>query len=456
MIFLTKPSSFILLIFLCLVFQPDSSMAQQCNCQEYLYLNDTELGQVRKYSIDANATLTEINPGGPWYPNNNVSELPRPHGISFDLNGNLYISGSNTGTPQEQYIRRLNCNGEITPVSEFFIPETNTTHIASYENFILTNGLSSGGSRGIQIWDACTGDFVGKVPACDANNSFSNGNWGMTYDPVNDLLYQVVATAGVFTINVFDPKDPAQYTARCTQPLFSGTAADPLQGSFGRLLGIAVNPANGDVYVVRTDNFFQPSAIARYDSNGNFIYETPTDSVDGDGGWFGTGDIVYSASCDCIISVSRSRNDDCAYAWNLDLTEIGPIIPPVSQDPNVGVSKAANVVIECCPVNPTETISSSVCVENTDELVFLNEIWDCEGPVCGEGWVPNGVLDGLTYNDCNQSVQATGAGGCGSFSIISNPGSQCGAFNLTIDLCVNVTVPCIRQFGDFTINKRRP
>ncbi len=68
--------------------------AQTCNCTEYIYLNDVSSGgKVHKFAVNSDGSVTEvIKNGDAWYPGGGVSQMPSPHGLGSDLNGNLYIA----------------------------------------------------------------------------------------------------------------------------------------------------------------------------------------------------------------------------------------------------------------------------------------------------------------------------------------------------------------------------
>jgi len=77
-------------------FSATFAMAQNCECNEFIYLNDSRSPAVHKFQINSDGTLTEIfnSGGGIWYPGPAASELPDPHGVTMDLAGNIYCRNS--------------------------------------------------------------------------------------------------------------------------------------------------------------------------------------------------------------------------------------------------------------------------------------------------------------------------------------------------------------------------
>jgi len=416
-----------------------------CNCTEMLYINEPTfgLGQIHKFSINPDSSLTEINPIGSWYPNGGVSEVPRPHGIVGDLNGNIYVAESNVGS--EQDVRKIDCDGNIFPESEFVLPEGNVTHMASYKNYLFTNGIGpDGGGNTLQIYDLCTQDRIREVCFTDADGNATGLGWGMTYDYTNDLIYASAKRNQEGAIFIIDPKDPNLYTSTdCIAPAFSGTSTNPLRGDRVVFYGVAVAPQTGDVYLVRSNSLQSDSKIARYDAAGNFITETALDSTNGNGGWYGSGDIVYSETCNCLISISSSNTEDCAYSWNLDLTPRGPVIDPsgsLAGNDNGLLAKAASTTQECCPTNNNIQVDTTLCSASIDDVLLLQELINCNGSICEGMWIEGINNSGLTYNSCNNSVSIDSLTACGSFTLESdgtgtNP--QCGAFKITVNISVN-------------------
>ncbi|MEM6316995.1 MAG: SdrD B-like domain-containing protein, partial [Bacteroidota bacterium] len=169
-----------------------------CACTEYIYLNEPDAEAVHKVEILPNGTLSEVFGGANndkfWYPGDNASELSSPHGFAVDVNGYLYI-----GETQESVsnIRRLTCDGEIRPTSEFAIANTGWKQ----NTFSIGNTLYNNSNLGPTKWDLCTGqqlgqlclgDMLGNTMAVNQDNVFRDGEvrtWGLTYNEVTNTIY---------------------------------------------------------------------------------------------------------------------------------------------------------------------------------------------------------------------------------------------------------------------------
>ena len=107
----------LILLFICAF--TGMGISQSCNCKEYIYINEPFTGTVHKLEVNPGIPLTEVigvNGGANWYPGSGTSQLSSPHGLAYDLNGNLYIGGSaySEGSP----LRKFDCDGEIDPAQK--------------------------------------------------------------------------------------------------------------------------------------------------------------------------------------------------------------------------------------------------------------------------------------------------------------------------------------------------
>ncbi|MEL6143684.1 MAG: hypothetical protein AAFU67_18945, partial [Bacteroidota bacterium] len=149
-----------------------------CDCQEYIYLNDTRGSAVHKFSVEPDSTLTEIvNNGGIWYPGNGSSELSAPHGLGADLNGFLYIAETKNGD-----MRKLTCEGELLPTQEFEVPGVGGFNFGSIGNLVFANDETV--REELEVIDACSGAIEGTI--CFENQV---ANWGMYIDPRTEIIY---------------------------------------------------------------------------------------------------------------------------------------------------------------------------------------------------------------------------------------------------------------------------
>jgi hypothetical protein len=90
----------------------------ECNCVDYLYVNDPTLDLTHKFPLNPDGTVgPEI--GSPWMPPNAITN---PHGVVGDINGNLYIAQIDV-TPTQLY--QVRCDGTI--LSSNAIPNWNRT-----------------------------------------------------------------------------------------------------------------------------------------------------------------------------------------------------------------------------------------------------------------------------------------------------------------------------------------
>ena len=194
-----------LFVFVSIFFAPFNLEAQICDCNEYVYLNETTTGgSVHKYLVNPNGSFSEV--GSPWFDNDASGEdLTAPHGLATDVLGNLYIN--ETGK-NNSFIRRFDCDGNLESVADFSIPTTGVTNLASVDNFIFLNERGNG-VEAIEQYDLCTGTLVGSVDYCE--NYFNVSDWGFYRDPNTGLFYSTssgnVSTSIVNYIWVYDIND---------------------------------------------------------------------------------------------------------------------------------------------------------------------------------------------------------------------------------------------------------
>ena len=430
-----------------------------CDCTEYVYINEPNMSEVHKFAVNpTDGSLTEIfTDGGSWYPGANTSELNSPHGIATDLNGFLYIAEANISSSANTNpsIRKLTCDGEIFPESEFNIPLVGVTNLNSIGNLLITQ-------RGL-VYDACSGQNVFNEPcAVDENGApFANDstggvfNWGTSLG-INDTIYSIKnADNGYIYKYTLEELMNSNTTGNCLEPFIVGTAANPLNSETS-MLGLAVDMA-GNIYQVDARLGFE-AKICKYDASGNFVTCTPLDDNNGDGGWYAAAGLVYSMDCNCLYTVNNTEVDDCVSSFDLDLNYLGAAVGPVGGDPsnNTGSikSKAAGIIKECCPTSNNMTIDSLICVDNALEPIYLQELFNCEGGICEGNWTPDAGNTGLIFDPCNNSVMLDATSvGCGSFVLMgdgmgNNP--QCGAFVITVNIEI-VNNPTVTLLPDSTI-----
>jgi len=139
------------------LFQPYGGNAQNCDCRDYIYVNDAQNNLVHKFEIDPNdqTVLTEI--GNPWFP---AGTIVQPHGTSLDLNGNYYLSQLDGGDPKTL---KVDCAAQV--LDDPFITNLAYTNSLTIGNTLYVTGgfsLAPDGSflplPGVLAYDLCTGD----------------------------------------------------------------------------------------------------------------------------------------------------------------------------------------------------------------------------------------------------------------------------------------------------------
>lgn len=440
-----------IVVFLSFIFllQPNLGISQDCTCTEYIYLNETSNGGVvHKYSVAADGTLTQIfNSGNAWYPGGGTSELPSPHGLGSDLNGNLYIGETEAGD-----IRKLTCEGEIVPESEYVISGDGGYNIGSIGNFLYTNTSSA---KEIRKYDLCTGQLV--VAQCFefATNSGQH-DWGFFIDPVTGDMYTTYAQVGgaAETNGVIYKYTDADLTgsATCFSTPFIASDDDIVnlgdnELPIGQLRGITTDSA-GNIYIVMQNRngsivpTLRAGRLLKYDANGNFISATAWDETDSttdvDGLYFALG-IVYSETSNTLFVSRGDPLSNCIQEFDTNLNDLGAAVPPA---PTGDISKGIAKNIECCPTDALTTIDTVLCDPNIGDQLFLQDFINCVGSICeGGSFFADPANAGTILNTCNNSIEITGPG-CSTFTKGSDglgAASQCAAFMLTLNVCIDTT-----------------
>jgi len=150
----------------------------------------------------------------------------------------------------------------------------------------------------------------------------------------------------------------------------------------------------------------------------------------------------------CVSTTSAV--DDCVALFNTDLDYLKAGVP----SPGDGTSaKGISILRECCPVNNNITLDTAFCETSINDVIFLQELINCNGIICEGMWDEGTSNTGLSYNSCNNSVTVNALNACGSFTLSSDGtgnNSQCGAFTITVNITVaNVTSSLVA--GDQTV-----
>jgi len=453
-----------LIISICIILTYHNAIAQNCTCFDFLYLNDTgsNTNYVEKFQINPlDGSLTEIGDsqnGQPWL--NAANVLDGPHAIANDINGNLYI-GENDQANGEYGIKKLNCAGQIidadlsTPAIDDF-----TNDGFSFNHFIVDGLLYANifsdfqtGTGDIVIYDLCSGDRVGCMREAYL--------WGFKVG-IDGYWYGTgTAAIGGFQNGIYRGLiDPAAYTdggAGCGSFELVATNADLGVPNGSRLMGIDQGP-DGTLYaaVSAGGGFNPPSYILKFDVNGNIILQSPIDTqIENNSNdnlnWGGSRGVVYNNG---FLYVSSG--DDCIAVFDAATLTYQPSL---SVNVQGEFPKQIGLVKECCPLNNTLKIDTTLCIAAISDLFFLQDFFTCEGPVCEGTWQQDANNTGITYNDCDNSLTLNEPGACAIFTFGSDgsgANTQCGAFRLELSIKLADGPNCIREFGEFIIEKRRP
>ncbi|MBC6993147.1 choice-of-anchor A family protein [Neolewinella lacunae] len=413
-----------------------------CECGDYIYLNEPRGGNglVHKFRINSDGSFTEI-PNGitntlPWFPQG--GGLPSPHGLGQDLNGNLYIGETETGP-----IRKLTCEGELLPVSEFAPTPTLSPmlsgiggfNVVSYNGVLYVNNI---GSDRISAYDICTGMELGYVRLAgipDNNGSYffpSLQDWGFHIDE-NGVFYATVgffdSPIGLRGIYRFVPTE-ADFTAHTTYSVTVPSSTFPAIITNYNVWGIT-SDESGNMFVIIEDGGNNRTWILKYDAAGNFLAST-FEVVSGDNvGFEGARGLTYLSRTNKIYVAAGIFGDCVAIIDPITLAYEGSAVGNVpGQDP-----KGISIVKECCPPSGISTIEESICYDGTTGRYFLQDLINCDGPVCQGGWEELMSNPAITYNDCDASVTITGTG-CAVFRLQQTSGnSVCPTFTILINLC---------------------
>ncbi len=440
----------LLIVSVFFIFQSYNGIAQDCNCTEYIFLNETSNGgKVHKYSVAADGTLTQIfNGGDAWYPGGTISELPSPHGLTTDINGNVYIG--ETGD-----IRKLTCEGEIFSESDFVINDDGF-NFGSVGNSLYTNTTSDRANPDelINEYDLCTGELTNTL--C-LNVDFSGqSDWGFFIDPNTNIMYStsqsdLSAPANAGRNAVFQYTQADFGSASCVEPFIAGGDNIVNIGDnelpHGELRGITTD-LDGNIYVVMQEIFSGVTGVVRagrllkYDPNGAFLAATPWDTTDSttdlDGLFFALG-IVYSETTGTFFISRGDQFSNCIQQYDTNLNDLGGAVPPAATG---DVAKGIAIKTECCPNNAITTVDTIFCDRNIGEQLFLKDFIDCDGTICEGGiFVADPANDSTIFDSCNNTIEITGQG-CSTFTKGTDgmaSASQCSAFMITINICVDIT-----------------
>lgn len=429
--------------------------AQNCDCRDYIYVNDASNGLVHKFEIDPNdqTVLTEI--GNPWFP---AGTIVQPHGTALDLNGNYYVSQLDGGDPK---IIKVDCAGQV--LDDPFITNLAYTNSFTIGNTLYVTGgfsLAPDGSflplPGVLAYDLCTGNQIGSLCL-----NMGDQAWGLRLG-ADGCIYATthwsgapVDPLGVFKICDWTEQDLMNNT--CYDAFIDEATITANSSIDGYVQGVDADEA-GNIYFITNALNSDPNpntCIQKYDAAGNFVAEY-CDNDGSDGGIFTAVGFVYlngllyvGSPFQCVALIDPATMQPVPGGFALP-----------------GPTKAVGNARECCPTQANLVIDEVICTDEVGGSLFLQDLIGCgEGVICGGGdWVETANTSGgnITYEACSASITPIGEG-CASYVLENTqPASElqrCDPFSITVNVCVEVCCPpenCINQFGEFTITKTRP
>lgn len=410
---------------------PAATLMSDCDCTEYLYLNDIALGEVHKFAVDpTTGDITEI--GSPW-----MGGFDSPHGLGVDLNGFLYIGNH----PSDGPIRKVTCDGNIIDADwNTTITGGGLTNIGSVGNFILANGaFESSEFSNIQVLDACSGDRLGSI--CLEGSNF--GDWGMQV--LNDGT--VLVTEGIdiqlgfgapatktiwkfpFDENLIGNADP-----NCVTPFVQGGYLNDYEEIYG------ITSDDTHLYMVARKNGGNTFLVKVDATTGAFVAEINESTMSGtDGsnpGYNGARGIIYAPSSDKLYV---SGIEDCISIVNpADLSYEGAGAGIVTN----GEPKAIGILKECCPNVTPLAFNETICSDGNGERLFLQDFLNCgDGVICEGQWSVQTPNANQVFESCDLSITVNGSG-CGTYVLEKTTGAagnqQCGAFQIEVQICTEV------------------
>lgn len=441
--------------------------AQTCDCTEYIYLNEPVINSILKFQVGAGVPLTEVqgaNGAGHWYPGAGASSVLSPHGLSTDLNGNLFIGG---GDPVSgfTYQRKFSCDGALSPITPQSIPAfaQNTFSIGNtlYTNMTSNSIAGTINNSAPSAYNTCTGASIGSLCLNGAGYEGGGGDydnlWGMSYNATTQMVYvtrrfnRAAALGNPAAVHKVWAFTRTQLEAGiaggpCINPLIitgPNAVVNPGENYLPNLptaevFGITSDNA-GNMYVVVMENG-GVSYVYKYNAAGNLVAAADL----GAGARFAIG-IVWSETTNRLYT-SHFTDDpavNCISVFDAStLAYLGTAAPnPGLASNNTG--KAIGIIKECCPVGLPAAFTKNVCGAVGAKFYLNQEAFStCGGVVCGSSWSP-GSLTGMTFDPCDNSVTITTAGtACGTFTLnIGVVGSTgCAAQASTFTICNNPTL----------------
>ena len=409
-----------------------------CDCTEFLYLNDEDLRIVHKFGIDASTgVVTEV--GSPWFNTRAIANTLSPHGVAFDLNGFLYIAQR---SGDDNPVMKLTCGGDLVDAEAIPDLPQQLFNMGSRNNTLYTGNTCN---DEITTYDLCTGARTGGmlVRGRDVNGNILDVDiWSYYQDDTNWYVADRTTNA-VYTGSL----DESLYTSPASnQGTLLFNLVTPTANNIGPM-GLTRDPA-GNTYVVVNQTFSgaaTPVIIQKFNSAGTSVASVQdnnnggANTVNGLPGFWGARGIVYSEFTDRIYVSAR---ENCVSVFSNDLT---PLPAFNIANPANGRPKGVNLLKECCPTNNNVVVDTTLCAASVGDIVFLQELLDCNGAICEGLWEEGIGNTGLTYESCNNSIIINALDACGTFTFESDGTgkfNRCGVFKFTVNIEVeNVTAP---------------
>ena len=417
-----------------------------CDCTDMIYLNETGAGgAVHKFSVASDGTLTEI--GNPWFDNTAAGEtLDSPHGLGIDDTGFLYIGEA----PNGGSIRRLSCNGEISPTTGpdgFNINHGGQTNIGILGDTLYTNswdGVVNGNpdNNDIFAYSLVDGSYISRVDFCGVAGN-QNRDWGFYVDTRTNKMYSTtsfdVSTNAALEnfLYVYSPADFDNDPATCINPISLTNMP-----SFNAIIAGVTTDVDDNLYVVVREDRNEPgrpSYILKYGPGPSYnhirtsVFDTDDDGV----GWHEAIGITYSELTNNIYVSTDANSDDCIAVFDTTLVYDQAKGYPAPTTPGAG--KGIGRLTECCPSSNRITFDTSMCKAVVNDVVVITDFLPCFGNFCEAQWKEDPNNSGFTFNAANNTVVIDELGACGMFTLNSDglgPNNQCGAFFITVNICV--------------------
>lgn len=418
------------------------SIAQDCDCEKFIYLNEPNEDVTIKFSINADGSLTEVlNPttGGHFQDGTTLF----PHGGTIDHNGYVYIGNfPHGGTTSVGGVDKYDCDGNLVEADAVPPASGNgtdgvsgfATNIYVIGNILYMNAwVHSGYSDGrVFAYDLCSGDIIGYYDLC-ADNLF----WGFHIDPDLNMIFIMKGGTGIYYGDLDTYLNDGTNNAPCIPDFIPDNTVNR---------GI-VTDENGCVYA--RDFNGAPQYIKKYcpDGNGGYSLVWQTDMTtaaaaagfpSNQGGIEGYG-LTY---CDDNGYIYTAGNDaDCVSVYD---ATTGEYVIQGYPNPGGTFAKEISIVEQCCITNtniaPTDIV---VCVTSQEDILLANYS-PCTGVPCGGTWSETSDPDGaFAFDPCDFSVVPSGAG-CATYEFTQS----CGPATVQVNVCTEELTATISSSTD--------